>query len=627
MAAKAQLQIGICYEKLGLKQAQEAFQEVIDKYPEQTEAVKAAKAKLAILLRAQSVVEKGDKEFKMTKIPTDPEKTAYAFISPDGKKLAFVGTDGDIWLRDIARGKDLRLTKTSIFDYWCFWSPNSEKIAYLDVLNGLHVVSVKGGTPKTLIKADSEFIKSGKYAWPVSWTADSGMIICIVSDRGLCALPISGKEWKDLIKYSDLEQVEKDSPMVLSPDGRLIAYESKKFGKADIFIVPVSGGKPIQITNHPAPDIWPVWSYDGKWLAFFSERSGNNDIWAIKIGPDGNPESDPFQVYQGMPRRNNFFGWTKDGKIGISKTPVVSNIFVASADASKEIQLTTVLSSDWRPRWSPDGTQITYISEQGQKRDLWIIPADGGEPRILTANFSNRPSVQYITSPTWLPDGKSIAFTVFVGEDKGMWVIPAQGGTPKKVKFNYNGSIESMDWSPDGSKIAFDYIGGKEGNFIPGSRYFGKDIYVVPVEGGEPVKITKIDKKGLYFYSPRWSPDGKRIAFRSLDWFEYNEGKDPEQIWVVNVQGGEPKTITKKIKGTIRGISWSIDGEYVLFSKLEKDKPYLYVVSSKGGEIRKLNIQGDTPDYSPDGSKIAYVKRLKTINEFWIVENFLPEEK
>ncbi len=73
-AAKSQLYIGLCYEKLGLKEAQKAFQKVIDKYPEQMEEVKVAKEKLSVLLKAQAVVEKGDKEFKMTKIHTEKRR-------------------------------------------------------------------------------------------------------------------------------------------------------------------------------------------------------------------------------------------------------------------------------------------------------------------------------------------------------------------------------------------------------------------------------------------------------------------------------------------------------------------------------------------------------------------------
>lgn len=74
---------------------------------------------------------------------------------------------------------------------------------------------------------------------------------------------------------------------------------------------------------------------------------------------------------------------------------------------------------------------------------------------MLTANFTDK-SRLYINSPTWLPDGENIAFNVFVGEDedRGIWMIPSQGGIPSRVKFDYDGSIENIDWSPDGQRIA-----------------------------------------------------------------------------------------------------------------------------------------------------------------------------
>jgi len=644
LAAQAQLRIGLCYEKLGqkkVKQAQEAFQKVIDNFPEQTEAVKVAQEKLSVFLKAQALVEKGKKEFKMIKIPIDTENTSYAFISPDGKKLAYVGEYGEIWVRDIESIKDTRLTKTPIFNYWCFWSPDSKMIAYLDVSNGLHVVSVKGGTPKTLIKADSEFIKAGKYAWPVGWTSDSKMIICATPlSKSLVAIPLSGGEWKDIFKFSDTKQAEEVSWEAISPNGKLIAYESKISGNDDIYIMPVKGGESIQITSHPASDSIPTWSFDGKWLAFETTRSGNKEIWVVKIDTDGKPESELFRVAQGSTNPNasgTIYNWTKDGKIGISNSLSFSNIFIVDRESGKESQLTDILGRDERPRWSPDGTQIAFISGREGKRDIWILPSNGGEAKLITGNITSQ-GFQYISSPTWSPDGKNIAFTIWFGgvrEDKGIWITPAEGGPVRKLKFDYDGSIRGIDWSPDGKKIAFSYYHGiDDKNPIPDSRIDLNDIYIIPVDGGEPTRITKVDKEELVFESPRWSPDGKQIGFASLDWAKYKKGKESDAICILNVQeGGEPKMIVKNLKASTWGLSWSPDGENIIFSMWDKDKPNtkgklkLYIVSSKGGEIKSLDIEGSLPDFSPDGKKIAFSRATGSRTEFWVVENFLPKDK
>ncbi|NOR34749.1 MAG: tetratricopeptide repeat protein, partial [Bacteroidales bacterium] len=83
-AAKAQYHIGLCYEKLGLNQAQKAYQKVVENYPEQSEAVKLANEKLSLLLRAQTVIQKGDKEFKIRQIWAGSDVDDCGAPSPDG---------------------------------------------------------------------------------------------------------------------------------------------------------------------------------------------------------------------------------------------------------------------------------------------------------------------------------------------------------------------------------------------------------------------------------------------------------------------------------------------------------------------------------------------------------------
>jgi tetratricopeptide (TPR) repeat protein len=131
-AAKSQLYIGLCYEKLGLKQAQKAYKQVIDNYPEQAEAVKLAKEKLATLTRAQALLQTKEKELRLTKIYSGSN---YPYsISPDGKTLALSNSnDCDIWLKDIATGKKvkLKLTDESNMISEMVWSPDSKLIAML----------------------------------------------------------------------------------------------------------------------------------------------------------------------------------------------------------------------------------------------------------------------------------------------------------------------------------------------------------------------------------------------------------------------------------------------------------------------------------------------------------------
>ena len=114
ISAKAQLQIGKCYEKLGLEEASRAYQKVIENYPEQGEEVREAREKLSLLARAQTSIEKRDKEFKIRQF-VGPDVDIFGPPSLDGRYLSYVDwTTGDVAVLEIAAGKTRRLNREGV---------------------------------------------------------------------------------------------------------------------------------------------------------------------------------------------------------------------------------------------------------------------------------------------------------------------------------------------------------------------------------------------------------------------------------------------------------------------------------------------------------------------------------
>jgi Tol biopolymer transport system component len=199
-----------------------------------------------------------------------------------------------------------------------------------------------------------------------------------------------------------------------------------------------------------------------------------------------------------------------------------------------------------------------------------------------------------------------------------MWTIDIESGIPHKIPFDYAGYIRNMDWSPDGKWIAFTYFGANESNDIKDSEILCSNIYTIPAEGGEPKRVTKIKEEDLSFSFPRWSPDGRKIAMAGSD----------GRIWLAGKEGSEPQPITEKNEGSVNAhpIRWSQDGKTLYFSIDEGQKKIHYTVSFDGRELKKMNA-AHFSDITPDGKKITYARTMKTIKQFWLLENFLPERK
>jgi Tol biopolymer transport system component len=593
---------------------------VVKNYPDQTDAVKLAREKLDILERARAIVEKEDQGIKMTEIPIDLENYYYGFISPDAKKLAYVSMDRDIWIRDIVSGEDFQLTQTEAREIWCGWSPDSQKIALLEGYGNMLVVSAQGGTPKILIEVDEDFYKENGGYQPTSWSPDSQKIYCWFSKKGLFAIPVSGGEWETVYEYTRPEQAKTFYRLLLSPNEKFLLY-SDRTGNKDIYIMPAGGGEPAQITHHPGEDTAVNWSYDSRWLLFNSDRTGEVEPWIIGISPEGKREGEPFQLpfLTTLTTAGPLLtSWAKDGKIGLPCFGGISNLFMANADGSEEIQLTKMEWRDSYPIWSPDGKYILYYSSRKDMYGIWILPVQGGEPKYISTLLKARGGVLNYSDYVWHPYSRSVSCVVDQGDDRGMWTINIESGLATKIPFDYSGYIRHMDWSPDGKWIAFTYIGANKPNDMKDSELLFYNIYIMSPTGGEAVRVTRPKEEGLSFSSLRWSPDGRRIAMASYD----------GRIWIVGSEGGEPLPITDNKKGRAYLLRWSQNGENIYFSKTEGKKNILYSVPSQGGELRRINIEAsDDLDVSPDGKKIVYGKTMKEIRQFWILENFLPERK
>ena len=237
----------------------------------------------------------------------------------------------------------------------------------------------------------------------------------------------------------------------------------------EIYVMDVDGNNQRRLTNNPNLDIYPSWSPDGKRIAFMSDRDGHFDM------PGGLPNYE---------------------------------IYVMDADGGNQQNLTNDPNSDSTPSWSPDGERIVFTSKRDGNREnyeIYVMDADGNNRQRLTDNDF------YDLAPSWSPDGERIAFVSwrdghFIGDfglSSEIYVMDADGKNPRRLTNNRKRD-SSPSWSPDGKWIAF--ASDRKGDDV------NYEIYVMDADGNNQRRLTN---NRLHDKSPSWSSDGKRIVFSS----------------------------------------------------------------------------------------------------------------
>jgi Tol biopolymer transport system component/polyisoprenoid-binding protein YceI len=280
------------------------------------------------------------------------------------------------------------------------------------------------------------------------------------------------------------------APALLHDQNR-IAFISQRDGNDELYVMNADGSAQIRLTEGPAYEGEPVWSPDGRRIAFAAGEGrfeGSTDIYIVNA--DGSElrrlTSDPGGAWSPA--------WSPDGTrlAFVAQRDGRVDIYIMNADGAMPVNLTESAQEERRPIWSPEGRRIAYLS--GRERvDLFLMDLDGAEP----VNLTRRPG--YYELPVWSPDGNRLAY--FAGDfNTDIYVIGAEGGEVSRLT-NHQAFDGNPVWSPDGSRLAFRTY--RDGNF---------EIYVVNADGSDAVNLTHHPANDE---SPTWSPDGRQIVFAS----------------------------------------------------------------------------------------------------------------
>jgi eukaryotic-like serine/threonine-protein kinase len=468
-------------------------------------------------------------------------------LSPDGKSFAYASAasgNWDIYLQRVGGKNAINLTKDSpADDTQPAFSPDGEYVAFRCERDGGGIF-ITGSTGENVRRATD-------FGYNPVWSPDGKEIVCategIASPRvrftmvsQLWAINVQSGE-KRLVTEEDAVQPN------WSPHGKRIAYWGIPKGNRDIYTVAAEGGQPVAVTNDAAVDWNPVWSPDGNYLYFVSDREGSMNVWRVRIDETtgktlGVPEpvtipagyvghlsfsrdarrmlyvqsdsknnlqqigfdpdtrsvvGQPVKITQGSLQTTDP-GISPDGEsIAFSTSgETQEDIYVSRNDGTSLRQLTNDPDKDRLPRWSPDSRQIAFQSNRGGRWGIWTINPDGSGLRQIT------PSSDTAVYPSWSPDGTRLAYS---GLSSAAHIIPFEKSslqTPVNLPPLQQAQtwLEVWSWSPDGQTLA-----GWEQNI----RHSGGIL----LYSLGPKKFEKISDRGLF---PIWLNDSSNLLFYDL---------------------------------------------------------------------------------------------------------------
>jgi Tol biopolymer transport system component len=392
-----------------------------------------------------------------------------------------------------------------------------------------------------------------------------------------------------MTRLTDLPGLQ-DSPS-LSPDGRQLLYVSKDDGDEDIFLQRVGGENPVNLTrDHSGDDFNPAFSPDGERIAFCSDRDGAG---IFVMGATGE-----------SPRRVSDQGfhpaWSPDGTRLVYTTERVVDPYGRATVAKlwvvdvETLDRTLLFEGDAvEPRWSPNGERIAYwtywFKIQGQ-REILTIPAAGGESVAVTND------VHTDWGPVWAPDGRWLYFLSDRGGSPDLWRVridESSGevlGRPQAVTTGVS-RVMQASISGDGGRIAL--TAGRESGAIASVGFDPVEERVV----GQPVTI-------LASADPVTQVDLSRDG----EWLAYRTTAPREHLYVMRVDGTARRRLTDDVHRN-RGPKWSPDGRWIAFYSNRSGSYELWAIRPDGTGLRALTdapeLDINEPVWSPDGRRIV----------------------
>ena len=650
LAARALVQIGLSYEKLGRDEAVRAYERLVRDYADQEDAVTQARARLAALKRPAPAASSGAATPSVRTLPTVPNSELLA-LSPDGTKIALITYEGgqNLGVYDLATQKMTRLTNfewagTSFWVYEAAWSPDGSRIAFMQCSN---VPERLCDLKVTTLSGESRVITGNlrDTVRPGGWLPDESAIVVTVQRRDRTAtiglMPTDGGPFVPLRStggwtgsYARLASV--------SPDGQLIAFVEGTPG--DIHVISRDGRTSHRITDHPSEDYFPVWSPDGRHLAFLSARGGAVALWTVAV-KGGQPASEPMRLKEGMQDVYPVLGWTERG-FAYSQSQQSDDIYTVPVDpVSGEFRGRPRMipyrrtGNNTHPEWSPDGKYLAFVSSASSSIDepdrrLVLLPSGGGEAREFPA------PARRFWSLRWFGDNRGLGMT---GHDvrgerqlfrltlaTAQWQTYALPVTLPALQ--WNGMY--FDWNADGTRYLYgwqDAFSASELTII--ERDLNPDRERVIYRGKPAFAVDRY--RGL-----RASPDRRSLSFTSI-----------AGIHVLDLESGQTRVLRDSATGTANSPSaygasevptWSKSGHTLLVNRTEspgtdKQTMELRLVPTDGGEIRRIPLDPELtrvlsvstgrgapkPNieriaWSPDGTQLAFGVNASQLGTFMI---------